>query len=293
MSRLLLVKKPLIDIERPKLIVPNHLRGNRSRLERFPAPWVRRYTRLPEIATAPSFGAAGTVGVGDTGALTDCIATYPTGIGNNTSGMSLFAFVFGDDGVSGSTNWNTPAGWTSIGQIGGSTRRSSNLFWKNANSESGTLTIVNGAGGAHGTGTSIAVIFRYSGALTSGATEAYNNSVGGTTAVAPSSITTTHLDELALCFIAFENVNTCSSIAGNTGGTWTQDNLQQSTYSVAANSAPLASIGTISGGSATLGAANSWHQHSVALMSTLNTVNPSLPPRYMSGNQAVNRASRW
>lgn len=195
---------------------------------------------------------------------------YPT---NVVLGQRLVAAVFGDDLASGAMSWGSAGGegadWPLIGRVNDGGQRTLAVFSKLADQGDVDNSAINGfniftpVSSTNGLGKEIGQIAAYA---PSGAVEAAGTNSGTGTAVAPSSITTSANEELAVMIAAYETTSDIQAITGNTGGTWSESQSQTSLgYTLSFQQAAMPTAGTISGGSATISSALFWQNVTFAI----------------------------
>lgn len=278
MSQLLKQRPSLILPRERALILPERSRSNRSRLDRLPAPWVRRYEPIEPAVMTAAFGAAGTLSLGDTGGTTGAIATYPAGI---TANQLLLYFVFCDSGLGQTTQWSTaPSGYTVItSTIAG--RRSSGFYWKLASgSETGTAS-VQPSSFTSGAGSSFAQIVQYTNNATAspiaGSSAGQNN--GSSSSCAFGNFTATANDALVVAVCGVYNTGTIAAPSG-ASLTWTQDSLTTNlSDSMAWGSATLAASGAVNTVTVALGTSGFSTSAQLAIKPASTTVSPSFKRR--------------
>lgn len=161
--------------------------------------------------------------------------------------------------------------WTSLSSQGSGTTMMTTVWYKIATgSESGTSSF---SWSASGSGLeALAVIIKITGNASSGVIDgsAGTNS-GSSTTPSPASLTTAGTFELALCVITYRNGNTCTDITGESGGDYAEAFAELkgtlSATSIDVQTATMNAAGTISGGTATLGASTIWHTCAFAVNS--------------------------
>jgi hypothetical protein len=209
-------------------------------------------------STAPTFGGLGAASVGTTDA-SGLTVPYAPGV---TLGAKLLVALFGDDGPTGQVNWVAASGWSAVvSTAGGAFSRyrlsafekiadASDVAASLAGSSTPAFTITGSAGG--GVGVSIGQMAVAPYGTTTEATGVTGLSSG--TSVSPASITSSADNSLAVFIAAWQSTSDIDAVAGNSGGTWAKEPAVTTgfDYSLAWQHAPLASAGTISGGSAAL-----------------------------------------
>lgn len=165
----------------------------------------------------------------------------------------------------------TPTGWTLIAGPHSTTTPTARqwVFRENANrtgSESGTLSVTFAAGSSQKTARMYAV------SNDSGSTvEDVDTTAGAVQPVGMPSVTAGGNCRLAMCFIGCDDDNTITSSTGETGGDWTEAVAE---YFGGVNTminlqvAPLATGGTITGGTSTLSNDDEWVCSSFAVVGT-------------------------
>lgn len=154
----------------------------------------------------------------------------------------------------------TIAGWNLVTTQGIGTTLASAYYWKLAvGTEGGTTDVFTGTY----TGTlprMSCVIERYTGNVTSGTpVESAATGTGTSTTPAPASVTTSTNGGLAVFGLATQGTTTVTNITGETGGDYTEAYAESaSTPMLDTQTAALATAGTISGGTCTLGTSLLW-----------------------------------
>lgn len=190
-------------------------------------------------------------------------------------GDRLVVAVFGDDGASGAMSWGTAGGesgdWPLIAAVGDGGQKTLAVFSRMA-----TQADVNQAGSGfelftpvsstNGLGREVGQMAAYA---PSGAVEASGSNSGTGTAVAPSSITTSADDELAIMIATYESTSDIVAITGNSGGVWSESAPNTALgYTLSFQQADMPTAGVISGGSATISSSLFWQNVTFALKRT-------------------------
>jgi hypothetical protein len=165
----------------------------------------------------------------------------------------------------------TPSGWTLIAGPHATTTPTARqwVFRENANrtgSESGTLSVTFAAGANTKTARMYAV------ADDSGATvEDVDTTAGAVQPVNMPSVTAGGNCRLAMCFIGCDDDDAIDASTGESGGNWTEavaEYLGGTNTMINLQVAPLATGGTISGGTSTLSNDDEWVCSSFAIVGT-------------------------
>jgi hypothetical protein len=204
-----------------------------------------------------TFQAAGT-GSGTTGNPTP---SYPSGLQAND--LILLQVTVRD-----TANAPTPpAGFTSLyGPDSTGTGRQW-IYYRFANgSESGTITVSIG-----GSSCKIARMYSFRNVALSSFTEGGGFGNGSSSTINAQSVVTTGSNRLAVSFVFVNDDNSVDSFTGETGGDWTEAVTEYRTTAgsdgcVQLQTATMASAGTISGGSYSMGASDPWGVRDFALI---------------------------
>lgn len=178
-----------------------------------------------------------------------------------SAGQLLLCKVHARAGTSVDTI-DTPSGFTletgaKVG-IGGGLAAA--VFWKIATgSETGTLSVTGTYTGA--APRLSAILELYTGNATTGVPlESVGSNTGTSTTPSPSSVTTSINGGLAVAAISANSATTIGNITGETGGDYTEAYAEFSSGTIVLDTqtAAMATAGTISGGTCTLGASAAW-----------------------------------
>ncbi len=178
-------------------------------------------------------------------------------------------------------NLDTPTGFTRIGDVGlSSGAHAAMACYKVAvGGEGGTsVSLTGGYTGATNPRIS-ARAYRFTGNAASSPVEAFSNGSANNTTVVLPNVVTTGANELAVGFSSARVSTTIGDSTGETGGDWTEATAEYNTTATTmqVQTAAMASAGTISGGSATLGASSLHVQIAFAIKPNSGvTVQPSL-----------------
>jgi hypothetical protein len=209
----------------------------------------------------PAFHAAG-AGVSGTGTL--AVPQVPASAGTRAFLQVLVRVGSGQAP-------DTPSGWTLIAGPHPTTTPTSRqwIFRENANrtgSETGDLSVTFAVGANRKTARMYAV------ENDSGATvESLVTTFGAVQPVDMPSVTAGGNCRLAMCFIGCDDDNTIDASTGETGGDWTEavaEYLGGTTTMINLQVAPLATGGTISGGTSTLSNDDEWVCSAFAVVGT-------------------------
>lgn len=133
--------------------------------------------------------------------------------------------------------------------------------------ESGTLTLTFAAGGSRKTARMYAVANDSGGAV-----ESVVTSTGGLDPVSFPSVVAGGVNRLAMAFVAADDDNAIGSATGETGGDWTEATAEYLGSGLNSmlqlQTAAMASGGTISGGTASMGADDDWVVTAFAVVGT-------------------------
>lgn len=176
------------------------------------------------------------------------------------------------------------------------TRHFSLYYLVAAGTEGGaTVPVTYAATGTAANSNALAQIFRFTG---SGAGLIDTSSGGTNTGTASSAavfaaVATSLANQLAVGFVWAITGTTILSSTGETGGDWVEAFAEDTAtgHMIDCQTANMASAGTITGGTATLGATTTWRTFSFALKE--KDVASSSRPQIINVQQAVHRASRW
>lgn len=143
-------------------------------------------------------------------------------------------------------------------------------------------------------GNAFAQVYRFTG---SGAglidTSSGGASSGSSTTPSFTAVTTTLANQLAVGMLTAGVSTTVGSCTGETGGNWTEavaEDTDASSKTLQCQTAGMASAGTITGGTCTLGLTGAWRTFSFALKEKDVAAAAQQPKTAL---QAVNRSSRW
>ncbi|MGQ9461139.1 MAG: hypothetical protein ACUVRA_07920 [Candidatus Bathyarchaeaceae archaeon] len=203
-----------------------------------------------------TYVSAGT-GSGTTGNPTPA---YPTGLQAND--LILLQVTVRDT----TTTPTTPAGFTLLyGPDSTGTGRQWIYYKFSDGTESGTITITIG-----GTVCKVARMYAFRNVAPSNFTEEGEFGTGIGDTISAQSVTTTDAKRLAVSFVFVNDNNAVGSFTGETGGDWTEAAEFRTTAGsdgcIQLQTAIMASAGTISGGSYTMGAADPWGVRAFALI---------------------------
>jgi hypothetical protein len=161
--------------------------------------------------------------------------------------------------ATGITLASVPVGFTG-GTVAGTSTQRLRYFYKIADGTEGGTTITYTATYTSGTPRGTAIVLCYTGTGLSSTIDAGSNTSGtvSTDAIMPD-ITTTASNSRAIACIITGNVTTIDDASGETGGDWIEVVAEGGTVvCMQIQHAEMASIGSITGGTATLGASNNW-----------------------------------
>ncbi|TXH52533.1 MAG: hypothetical protein E6Q97_15425 [Desulfurellales bacterium] len=218
--------------------------------------------------TMPAFVSKGTAGtsIGDV-----CSGEYSvdTTLPGSINSGDVIVILFGGNGIlSTIDSADTPSGYTAGLSTGIGTTVAAAMFYKVANgTEDSTTVTVSGFFGGSTAARVIAQSYVFSGSGTGGYHAVGGTNSGSSTTPSFASVTTTEANELAVGLM-FAIVNTTvGDVTGETGGNWTEAAAEDtsSTRVVQCQTAQMASAGTISGGTMTLGTGGPWKTLSFAL----------------------------
>jgi len=155
-------------------------------------------------------------------------------------------------------SFNTPSGWTALKSVGVGGVSAAACFYKVASGseDSATVTVSGTFTGFFGTGS--AVVWSFSGSGSGGVSSAGSTSSGSGTSATMSAVTTTAANSLAGCFVISSYDPAVST--GETGGDWTEPvaSVNSSPYYHSLQTANMASIGTITGGTSAIAFTSNW-----------------------------------
>lgn len=162
--------------------------------------------------------------------------------------------------------FTAPTGFTTAYDSGTGANRHRYVGYKVAvgteDSSSITATVSATSGGA-----SIAQIYRFVNSGTGGYHAVGGNNSGTSTTPSFANVVTTVSNELAVGVVFIDNNTTAGDVTSETGGDWTeaaQDNSSGAS-AIQVQTAQMASAGTLSGGTLTLGTSSGWVTFSFAL----------------------------
>lgn len=212
-----------------------------------------------------------------------CVGTWdvsPTCPGTVNAGDVLICVIYLSCFAAGTIDSATPAtGWTLINSSGFGSNRAAVAFYKIADgTEDSATPFFSGyfsAGNINGSGQ----IYLYTGSGTGGVVPSSGTTHKGTSSSATmSNVTTTAANSLAVCLVI--HGASIADATGEAGGNWTKaattDNI--GTTNVANQTAQMASVGSITGGTASLGASAIWFTISFEIKEVVAS-SGSLPPR--------------
>ncbi|MCW4044301.1 MAG: hypothetical protein NWE94_02140, partial [Candidatus Bathyarchaeota archaeon] len=208
-----------------------------------------------------AFKSAG-AGSGTTGNPTP---SYPSGLQAND--LILLQVTVRDT----SNTPTTPSGFTLLHGPDSTGTGRQWIYYKFATgSESGTITVIIG-----GSSCKIARMYSFRNVALSSFTEGGSFGSGSSSTINARSVTTSGSDRLAVSFVFVNDDNAVDSFTGETGGDWTEATSEFTTSAgsdgcVQLQIATIASAGTISGGSYTMGASDPWGVRAFALKPTTN-----------------------
>lgn len=223
--------------------------------------------------TMPAYASKGTAGLGTLDSCIgtmDTVATLPATINaDDVLVMVIRANCFAGGATIDTVTVDTANGtWTQLLHNGiGTTTYMGVFYLVAAGTEDGASQTVNIASSGV-IGSSIVQVFRFTG---SGA-GLIDTSSGGTTSgssTTPSftGVTTSVANELAVGMLTAGTNTTVGNVTGESGGDWTEAAAEDtgSTKTVQCQTAGMASAGTITGGTCTLGFSTEWRTFSFAL----------------------------
>jgi hypothetical protein len=237
----------------------------------------------------PAYSSKGTKGSvnGDACVGTwDCAPACPSTV---AAGDILIAVIYATC-FAGTVDTASPAtGWTALKSIGLGTQRAVVTFYKVADgTEDSTTPSFSGgfsAPGISGNGN----IYLYTGSGTGGVVPASGTTnSGSSTSATMSNVTTTAANSLAVCIVV--SGGSIADATGEAGGDWTKaattDNI--SSVNVANQTAGMASVGSITGGTAAISPSTNWWTLSFEIK---EAVAAGIPNKAVGGNFAVKRAN--
>lgn len=231
-------------------------------------------------------GAAGGVNGDPCAGTWECQPQCPSTV---VAGDILIAVIYATCFAGTVDSASAASGWTALKSVGIGGQRGVATFYKVADGteDSTTPTFTGGfsASGISGNGN----IYLYTGSGTGGVVPASGTTnSGSSTSATMSNVTTTATNSLAVCIVV-----TAASIAdatGEAGGDWTKaattDNI--SSVNVANQTAGMASVGSITGGTSTLSPTSNWWTLSFEIK---EAVAAGIPNKAVGGNCAIKRAS--
>ena len=184
------------------------------------------------------------------------------------------------------------SGWTSVYEFGVSTSRYGGVFRKTADGTEGGTTInpTMSYGGFTAGLRFLCTCYRFE----AGTIDATVGSANSGTSTTPSfaSVTTNAANSNAIGFMFSNTTTTITANTGETGGDWLEVAAEDSSAGnlIQLQRADMASIGTISGGSSTLGTSRDWSTYAIALEETAAA---TVIPKCMNIRQAAPRAASW
>lgn len=287
---LLLLKKPEL-IKPQALIVPQRLRGNRSRVSRLPAPWVRRYERIAETAAGAVYASAGTAGLGNSTTPVTCTPTVPSCALGNLLILGVVASTSG--GSVHVTNFTVPSGWTELGNAGLSIRFSSSIIWKISDGTEGGTTPTTGFSFSATHGWTLAQVYCFTGNF-NGSPEASISLTGSSTSgTVPTPYTTANDNDLLCCFYGSGSSNSTYGLISGSGASWTNQKTDvdaSNNLSCNLQTAPVATAGSVSGGSSTLTPTGQWQSIAFAIRPAPSSARP---PLLQFDQAAINRGNYY
>lgn len=187
-----------------------------------------------------------------------------------------------------------PSGWGTIDDNLGSARHRMSLYWKRADgSEDGSTVTVTGAYTGTNQG-AYARIYSFSGVKNSGSSasdicESGSNTSGSSSSVSFIDVTTTGADRLACVFTGANDDATIAAFTGESGGDLTEPVAEYTSVTggdgmLSLQTADMASSGTLTGGTATLGVSCSWISRSLALIPNSTTLTLTQTARLDNSN---------
>lgn len=227
----------------------------------------------------PAYSSKGTSADTNTDACSGTWDVAPTCPGTVNAGdiLVLIAVVRTFAGIIDSAS--PPSGWSSLNSVGIGTNRVVALFYKVASgSEGGSTATVTGFFSASGM-SGDAQIFSFTGSGTGGVVPGSGTTNTGTSSAATmSNVTTTAANSLAVCFVVSEL--SIAEATGESGGNWVKPVATESltVVNISVQTADMASVGTISGGTATLGGSIKWDTISFEIKEAASSKAPP-PPR--------------
>lgn len=237
----------------------------------------------------PAYSSKGTAGTltGDVcSSLYDVTGTCP----GTVNAGDVLVFVFWASCFAGTVDTATaPFGFTLINSSGLGTNRAFVAFYKVADGteDSTTITATGGfaASGISGNGQ----VYLFTGSGTGGVVPASGTTNTGTsTSATMSNVTTTATNSLAVCLVG--SGGTIADATGESGGNWTKaaatDNI--GVTNVAVQTAGMASIGSITGGTAAISPSTLWNTISFEIK---EAVAAGIPNKVIGSNFAVKRAN--
>lgn len=227
----------------------------------------------------PAYSTKGTSGAlnGDACAGTfDVSATCP----GTVNAGDILVFIFYASCFAGTVDSATaPSGFTLINSSGLGTSRTFAAFYKVATGTEDSTTITAtggfGASGISGNGQ----VYLFTGSGTGGVVPGSGTTNTGTSSAATmSNVTTTAANSLAVCLVA--NGSTIADATGEAGGDWTKAAATDAigATNVAVQTAGIASVGSITGGTASLGSSSIWYTISFEIKEASSSKAPP-PPR--------------
>jgi len=191
-------------------------------------------------------------------------------------------------------SWTPPTGWTLINNAATGAVLGYAAFYKVADGTEDGATISASQTFTGASSVATAQIWSYTGSGTGGVVPSAGTvTIGSSAAATMSAVTTTVTNSLAFCIVIVAGSVTIAASTGESGGDWVQS-VAEETVSATASYGPqqanMASIGTITSGTATLGSAASWCTISCEIKEVSGTV---VPRALLTINQAVTRAASW
>jgi hypothetical protein len=177
------------------------------------------------------------------------------------------------------------AGWSLIHDSGAGTGRYVGVYGKIAVGTEGSGTVDSTMSFASTPTTRfLSVMYQFTGSGTGGIDTSVGGATSGTSTTPSFASTTTNAANSLAIGITWANVSTTiGSNTGETGGDWTETAAEHTSPGnlIQVQTANMASIGTISGGTSTLGSSTTWYRYTFALEEALSKAIIFSPPTLM------------
>ena len=241
--------------------------------------------------TMPAFVSKGTAAttLGDICAATWSLA--PTLPGTINAGDIIVLFVGLTVPAGTVTSFTTPSGYTLGASSGSGAAEGAAYYYKvAAGTEDGSTVTMDGSFDSFSAARVIAQAYVFSNSGAGGYHAVGGTNTGSSTTPAFTSLTTTEANELAVGLVWAGVNTTIGNPTGETGGDWTEAAAEDvaSSRLLQCQTAGMASAGTLSGGTATLGSTGPWRTFSFALKEAAAA---GIANKFVKGNRAVARAS--